>query len=103
MAENEAVRWDSDGQGEFTIEPIDMTERGTRVTLHLKEAESEFAEGVRLESLIRKYSDHIAFPVLLKDAADADAETKTVNSHWPASHRSVICQAAGIFNIGRQT
>lgn len=80
LAENEAVRWESDGAGEFTIEAINMEERGTRVTLHLKDAESEFSEGLRLESLIRKYSDHIAFPVLLKDVADADAETKTVNS-----------------------
>lgn len=80
LAEDEAVRWESDGEGEFTIEAINMAERGTRVTLHLKEAETEFSEGLRLESLIRKYSDHIAFSVLLKDAADADAETKTVNS-----------------------
>jgi molecular chaperone HtpG len=80
LAEDEAVRWASDGQGEFTIEPITQTARGTRVTLHLKDKESEFSEGMRLETLIRKYSDHIAFPVVLQNIADSETETKTVNS-----------------------
>jgi len=80
LAEDEAVRWESDGQGEFTIEPIEKKERGTKVTLKLKDAETEFADGIRLETLIRKYSDHIGFPVLLRDDADSEGETKTVNS-----------------------
>ena len=80
LAEDEAVRWESDGQGEFTIEPVVKKERGTRVTLKLKDAETEFADGIRLETLIRKYSDHIGFPVLLRDDADSGGETKTVNS-----------------------
>ncbi len=80
LAADAAVRWESDGQGEFTIEPTNQEARGTRVTLHLKDAESEFAEPMRLETLIRKYSDHIAFPVVLENSADPDAETKTVNS-----------------------
>lgn len=80
LAEDEAVRWESDGKGEFTIEASKREDRGTRVTLHLKDAESEFAEGMRLETLIRKYSDHIAFPVLLDNTAESDVETKTVNS-----------------------
>jgi molecular chaperone HtpG len=48
----EGVRWESDGQGEFTVEAADIERRGTRATLHLKEGESEFAEPVRLENLI---------------------------------------------------
>jgi molecular chaperone HtpG len=62
---DEALRWESDGQGEFTIQEIDRDKRGTRVTLHLREDEAEFAEPFRIESLIRKYSDHIGFPVSL--------------------------------------
>ncbi len=73
------VRWASDGEGEFTIENIERVERGTAVTLHLKKAESEFAEPFRIESLIRKYSDHIAFPVTLAGTED-DAEPKLVNA-----------------------
>jgi molecular chaperone HtpG len=62
---DEGVHWSSDGQGEYTVETIDRPERGTRVLLHLKEDAAEFAEDFRLRSLIRKYSDHIAFPVLM--------------------------------------
>ncbi|MBT8100325.1 MAG: molecular chaperone HtpG, partial [Gammaproteobacteria bacterium] len=75
----EGVRWESDGKGEFTVETIDRDERGTRVTLHLKDDEAEFAEAFRVESLIRKYSDHIAFPVTIDASAD-DEEDRVVNS-----------------------
>jgi molecular chaperone HtpG len=80
LSEDEAVRWQSDGKGEFTIEAIEKKQRGTKVTLHLKETELEFAEAIRIESLIRKYSDHIGFPVLLDNSADDESESKTVNS-----------------------
>ncbi len=75
-----AVRWESEGQGEFTVEDIERAERGTTVTLHLKKGELEFVEAYRVESLIRKYSDHIGFPVSLTDASDKESETKLVNS-----------------------
>ena len=75
-----AVRWESEGEGEFTIENIEREERGTRVILHLKKDASEFAESFRIESLIRKYSDHIGFPVSLTAVDEKDAETKVVNS-----------------------
>ena len=87
-----AVRWESAGEGEFTIENIEREERGTRVTLHLKEDESEFAESFRIESLIRKYSDHIGFPVSLTAIGEEDAETKVVNSAtalWTRSRSDV--------------
>ena len=76
----EAVRWESDGQGEFTVENAVVADRGTTVTLHLKEDEKEFLQSFRLESLIRKYSDHIAFPVLLTVPSEEGTEEKTVNS-----------------------
>jgi molecular chaperone HtpG len=73
------VRWESDGQGEFTVEAAEIDGRGTRVTLYLKEGESEFAEPVRLQNLIHKYSDHIAFPVTLAASGD-EAGEKVVNA-----------------------
>ena len=76
---SEGIRWESDGQGEFTVESAAIDHRGTRVILHLKDGESEFAEPVRLENLIHKYSDHIAFPVTLEGKGD-DQEAKIVNS-----------------------
>jgi molecular chaperone HtpG len=77
LGEEEGVRWESDGQGEFTVENTAIADRGTRVTLHLKQSENEFAEPVRLEALIHKYSDHIAFPVTL---AGGEAEDRVVNA-----------------------
>ncbi len=76
----EGVRWESDGKGEFTIETVDREARGTCVTLHLKDDEKEFAEALRIESLIRKYSDHIAFPVTLLGGDDENDEPKVVNA-----------------------
>ena len=61
-----AVCWSSSGEGEYTLETITREEIGTAVTLHLKEDAAEFADPFRLRALIRRYSDHIAFPVLLR-------------------------------------
>ncbi|MBT8099991.1 MAG: molecular chaperone HtpG [Gammaproteobacteria bacterium] len=77
--DTEAVRWESDGQGEFSVETIERARRGTTVTLQLKDAESEFAEPLRIETLIRRYSDHIAFPVSLAEEGSED-EPKLVNA-----------------------
>jgi molecular chaperone HtpG len=77
---NDGVRWESDGAGEFTVENIERSDRGTAVTLHLKDSESEFAEPVRIENVIRKYSDHIAFPVTLAGVAAKEQEAKVVNA-----------------------
>ena len=89
LAADAGVRWESDGQGEFTIEAVERDERGTRVTVHLKEDEAEFAERFRLERLIHKYSDHIAFPVTL---SGDDAEPAVVNAAtalWTRSRSEV--------------
>ncbi len=71
--ETEAHRWSSDGQGEFSVEPVEDAPRGSRVELKLKKDESEFLERYRVRSLISKYSDHIAFPIKMeKPPAGAD-------------------------------
>jgi molecular chaperone HtpG len=72
-----AVKWASDGQGEFTVEATAKDEPGTTVTLFLKEGAEEFLDAHRVRTLIRKYSDHIAFPVKLR--AEASGEPETVN------------------------
>jgi len=87
---DQAVRWESNGEGEFTIEDIERVERGTCVTLHLKDDGSEFAEPLRIESLIRKYSDHIGFEVSLH--TEGEDEAKLVNSAtalWTRSRTDV--------------
>ncbi|RLA29479.1 MAG: molecular chaperone HtpG [Gammaproteobacteria bacterium] len=80
LTADQGVRWTSAGEGEFTVESAEIENRGTTVTLHLKDSETEFLESFRLESLIRKYSDHIGFSVLLKNAEEDKEEAKTVNS-----------------------
>src|SRR5882762_3118145 len=62
----ESVRWESDGGGEFTVEAVDRPERGTEVTLHLREEQEELLSRWRLAAIIRKYSDHIALPILMR-------------------------------------
>jgi molecular chaperone HtpG len=73
----EGVLWESDGQGEFSVSALDRAERGTTVTLHLREDAGEFADEFRLRELIRKYSDHIAFPVLF-----AEEPANTAKALW---------------------
>lgn len=60
---SEGVLWQSSGEGEYTIASIDKEKRGTEITLHLREDESEFLDSWRVRSIISKYSDHIALPV----------------------------------------
>jgi molecular chaperone HtpG len=62
----EGVRWESDGGGEFTVEAVERPARGTEVTLHLKAGEDELLDGSRLRAIIRKYSDHILLPIVMK-------------------------------------
>ncbi len=61
--DSDAVRWTCKAEADYQIEPINIAERGTRVTLHLKDDEHEFASDWRLRSIVKKYSDHIAIPV----------------------------------------
>jgi molecular chaperone HtpG len=75
----QGVRWESSADGEFTVETVTRAERGTAVTLHLKEDAKEFADAWRLRSLIRRYSDHISFPVLMRKEGEASLEWEAVN------------------------
>lgn len=78
----EGVHWESKGDGEFTIEPVNLEHRGTQIVLHLKSDAKEFANGWKLRSLVKKYSDHISFPVVMKaesDEGEKKDEYETVN------------------------
>jgi len=80
-AEGEGVRWESSGSGEYTLENLDVAARGTTITLHLKEDEGEFLSGWKLRDLIKRYSDHVAFPIRMpvqKDGEPTD-EWEAVN------------------------
>src|SRR6187551_1988004 len=60
------VHWESTGEGDYTIETVTRDARGTAVTLHLRPEEDELLSGPRLREILRKYSDHISIPILMK-------------------------------------
>src|ERR1044071_6522314 len=69
------VGWESSGEGGFTVETVDKPSRGTDITLHLRAEEDELLSGYRLRDILKKYSDHIAVPILMKkEKWDADAK-----------------------------
>ncbi|WP_300627257.1 molecular chaperone HtpG [Pseudomonas sp.] len=85
---SEGVHWASKGEGEFEIATLDKPDRGTRIVLHLKDGEDEFADGWRLRNIIKKYSDHIALPIELpKEQAAAEGEEKPAEE-WETVNRA---------------
>lgn len=82
------VHWESRAEGDFNVETLLLPERGTRIVLHLKEGEHEFAQDYRVRALVRRYSDHIAFPVRMKKPAEKaeqkDGETEQVSTEFEA-------------------
>lgn len=79
LGPGEGVRWESGGEGEFTVERLEVPARGTEVVLHLREGEDEYLDSYRLRSIIRRYSDHISLPILMKKEGDEGGD-ETVNS-----------------------
>jgi len=94
----EAVRWESAGEGEFTLEDADKTNRGTDIVLHLREGEDEFLSDWKLKTIIRKYSDHIILPIVMKKtewkdgaevATDEDETVNKASALWARSKNDI--------------
>ena len=93
---SEGVHWSSKGEGEFEIATTDKADRGTRIVLHLKSGEDEFADGWRLRNIVKKYSDHIALPIELpKEQAAAEGEEA------PAQEWEVVNRASALWTRPR--
>ncbi len=97
-AKDEAVHWECQGDAEFTIETTEKDSRGTTIILHLKKDAEEYADGWRLRSVIKKYSDHISLPIIMQkeqygdDAKDKEPEDETINKAtalWTRSRTDV--------------
>ncbi|VVN07721.1 Chaperone protein HtpG [Pseudomonas fluorescens] len=87
-AASEGVHWSSKGEGDFEVATVEKAERGTRIVLHLKSGEDEFADGWRLRNIIKKYSDHIALPIELpKEVAAVEGE-ETPAVEWETVNRA---------------
>ena len=83
LAADHGVRWSSEGTGDFEVETIARRQRGTSVTLHLREGEEEFLSGWKLKSVIGKYSDHISLPILMqKEEWDPEASKQVTKDEW---------------------
>ncbi|QLQ25616.1 MAG: molecular chaperone HtpG [Dechloromonas sp.] len=87
---NQAVRWESGGEGDFTVEMVDKAGRGTDVTLHLREGEDELLGGWRLKGIIRKYSDHITLPIVMKKEEWKDGEQVTTDEDETVNQASAL-------------
>ncbi|MCL1146706.1 molecular chaperone HtpG [Shewanella marinintestina] len=95
---DEAVLWESAGEGDFTVETISKQTRGTEITLHLRDDEKEFADDYRLRSIITKYSDHISVPVEMFEAGtpaveatdDTEAVAATEGSWKPMNKATAL-------------
>lgn len=82
----DGVQWESEGEAEYNVSTIEKSDRGTTIILHLKKGQEEFADGWRLRSIIKKYSDHISLPIVMQkeqhgeDANDQAPEDETINT-----------------------
>ena len=74
----DGIRWESTGEGDYTIEPIEKTNRGTDIILHLRDGEDELLSSWKLKSIIRKYSDHISLPIEMKKEEWDEEKKETV-------------------------
>jgi molecular chaperone HtpG len=87
------VRWESSGEGEYTVETVRKETRGTDVVLHLRPDEDDLLSGMRLREILRKYSDHITLPILMKkERWDADAKKQV-----PTADEEQINQASALW------
>ncbi|PPD20543.1 MAG: molecular chaperone HtpG, partial [Methylobacter sp.] len=105
---SQGVRWESAGEGEYTLETVEKAARGTEIVLHLKEAESEFLDGYRIRSVVKKFSDHISLPIVmdkeimpeLDDEVDNEGEEKP--KVQPEIVEETINSASALWTKARQ-
>ena len=94
---SQGVRWVSDGTGEFEVGEIDRTERGTSITLHLKDDASEYLNAWKLKSVINKYSDHISLPILMEKEEWKEGENDQPGEMAKTGEWETVNQAAALW------
>ncbi len=86
----QGVRWESDGGGEFSVEMIEVPARGTEITLHLREGEDDLLSGWKLRQIIRKYSDHIVQPIVMKKEEWKDGKQELTDEDETVNQASAL-------------
>jgi len=90
----EGVRWSSAGTGDFEVENLVRAQRGTSVTLHLREGEEEFLSAWKLKSVIGRYSDHISLPILMREQVwDAEKSEYVIQDAWETVNKAAALWA----------
>ena len=90
LAADTAVQWQSKGDGEYTLENVAREQRGTEVILHIRKGMDEFLEALRLQTITRKYSDHISLPILMKkDDSDEDDTVNKAAALWARPKKDI--------------
>jgi len=100
---SEGVRWESGGEGEYSVETIEKTGRGTDVILHLREGEDELLSNWKLKGIIRKYSDHISLPILMqKEEWDEEAKATVLKDEFETVNQASALWARSKSDISRE-
>ena len=94
---SEGVRWSSEGTGEFEVAEIERTERGTSITLHLKEDSLDYLNAWKLKGIINKYSDHISLPILMAKEEWKDGENDQPGEMVATGEWETVNQAAALW------
>ncbi len=93
-AASEGVKWESEGEGAFSVEAIDKAERGTTIVLHLRPTQTEFADEWRLKTIIHKYAEHIAIPVCMPVASEPSEDNDSVVAEQGKTYETINKAAA---------
>lgn len=107
---DQATRWESSGEGDYTLETVEKANRGTEIVLHLKESESEFLDAYRIRSIVRKFSDHISLPIVMDKEAvpsydepeEGDTEAEAKEKAAPEIVEETINSASALWTKSRQ-
>ncbi len=98
----EAVKWESSGEGDFTLDTVTKASRGTDVILHLRKEEDEFLNDWKLKSILRKYSDHITLPILMKKSEWKDGEDGAGGDMVTTDEDEIVNQASALWARGKK-
>ena len=94
---DEAVCWESAGEGDYTLESVEKSGRGTEVVLHLKEAEDEFLEAYRLQTIVKKFSDHISLPIVMDKEIPAETDEEDKETAPSRIEEEVVNSASALW------
>lgn len=99
---DEAVCWQSAGEGDYTLESVEKAIRGTEIVLHLKEGEDEFLESYRLQSIIKKFSDHISLPIIMDKEIPAEKDDKGEETTPARIEDEVVNSASALWTRSKE-